>query len=216
MVLGSKSLQHMLDLARKYSTIGDCDRCMILHSNALLITTGLLELHRSVFEERVIATAEELLESGQKCRELLMLLADTARQTMEGEGQRIKDFITVLLPPSPSSWRFTDLKLSMITAGINRHPILKPLSVLSQLVVLRVPFSRSPHMGLEPSANKPWNSSWALHSRRLLRSISTSLRANTGESSWTRPRTRQDHQPITCLKLFWTNLLSPFGWGYLR
>jgi hypothetical protein len=101
--LGSEFLQHMLDLARKYSDIGDRDRCMILRSNALLTITGLLELHRSMFEECVIATIEELLESRQRCGELLILLANTVRQTMEGEGQRIKDFITVFPSPSCSS-----------------------------------------------------------------------------------------------------------------
>ena len=96
---GSESLQYMLDLARRYSAIEDRDRCMILRSNALLVITGLLELHRSVFDEGVEATMEELLESRQKCEELLMLLANTARQTLEEDGQRIKDFITVS-PPS--------------------------------------------------------------------------------------------------------------------
>lgn len=94
--LGSECLEHMLGLATKYSEIGDCDRCMILHSSALLTVTGLLELHRSIFEEGVIATTEELLGSRQKCEELLVLLANTAQQTMVGEGQRIKDFIAVL------------------------------------------------------------------------------------------------------------------------
>lgn len=96
---GSESLQYMLDLARRYSAIEDRDRCMILRSNALLVITGLLELHRSVFDEGVEATMEELLESRQKCEELLMLLANTARQTLEEDGQRIKDFIAV---PPPS------------------------------------------------------------------------------------------------------------------
>ena len=96
---GSESLQYMLDLARRYSAIEDRDRCMILRSNALLVITGLLELHRSVFDEGVEATMEELLESRQKCEELLMLLANTARQTLEEDGQRIKDFIMV---PPPS------------------------------------------------------------------------------------------------------------------
>lgn len=158
-VLGNETLQHMLDLARKYSNIGDCDRCMILRSNALLTITGLLELHRSVFEERVSVKAEELLESGQKCRELLILLADTARQTMEGEGQRIKDFITVFPSPSRFSRRLTDHKPSMIMAGVNCRAILKPSSVSSQLVVLRVPSFRFPHIGSELSTSAPWNSS---------------------------------------------------------
>lgn len=98
--MGSECLEHMLGLARKYSNIGDCDRSMILHSNTLLTITGLLELHRSIFEEGAIAATEDFLESRQKCKELLLLLANTAQQAMEGEGQRIRDFITVFLSRS--------------------------------------------------------------------------------------------------------------------
>lgn len=156
-LLGSESLQHMLDLARKYLDIGDCDRCMILRSNALLTITGLLELHRPVFKEGVRATAEEFLESRQKCGELLVLLAKTARQSMEGEGQRIKDFITVF--PSRSSWCLADYEISTTTAGIQCRVILRPLSVLSQLAVLHAPSSHIPHAASEPSANASWNSS---------------------------------------------------------
>lgn len=93
-VQGSECLQHIITLAKKYSDTGDRDRCMILRSNALLTITGLLELHRSVFQEGVITTKEELLESKQKCGELLARLANTARQTLEEDGQRIKDLIT--------------------------------------------------------------------------------------------------------------------------
>lgn len=92
---GSECLQHILTLAKKYSDTGDRDRCMILRSNALLTITGLLELHRPAFEEGVITTTEELQESRQKCQELLAHLANTARQTLEEDGQRIKDLITV-------------------------------------------------------------------------------------------------------------------------
>ena len=92
---GSECLQHMLGLARKYSNIGDRDRCMILRSNALFTITGLLELYRSVFEEGVVSTAEELLESRQKLEELLGLLVNTSQQTLEEDGQRIENFIMV-------------------------------------------------------------------------------------------------------------------------
>ena len=97
-VRGSECLQHMLGLARKYSDIGDRDRRMILRSNALLTITGLLELYRSVMRDGVVTMAEELLESRQKCRELLVLLASISRQTLEEDGQRIKNFITVPAP----------------------------------------------------------------------------------------------------------------------
>lgn len=100
-VPGSGCLQHMLGLARKYSDIGDWDRCLILRSNAMLTITGLLELHRSAVGEGVILNTGQYLESRQKCEELLVLLANTAQQKMEGEGKRIKDFITVF--PSRAS-----------------------------------------------------------------------------------------------------------------
>ena len=88
----------MLGLARKYSDIGDRDRCMILRSNALLTIAGLLELYRSVFEGGGVAMTEEFLESRQKCRELLILLAKTSRQMLEEDRQRIENFIMVSPP----------------------------------------------------------------------------------------------------------------------
>jgi len=109
-VRGSDCLRHMLDLARKYSQIGDHDRCMILRSNALLTIAGLLELYRSVFEEGVVATVEDFLESRQKCEELLVLLVDTLRDTMEEDGQRIENFIMVF-PPCRLPQRPTDCTL---------------------------------------------------------------------------------------------------------
>ena len=84
----------MVGLASKYSDVGDRDRCMILRSNTLLTIAGLLELHRPVFEDSTVAT-EDLLGSRRKCKELLIHLANTARQTMEEDGRRIEDFITV-------------------------------------------------------------------------------------------------------------------------
>ena len=96
---GSESLQHMLDLSRKYSDIGDRDRCIILRSNALFTITGLLELYRSVFEDGVVATTEAYLESRQRCGWLLALLANTSRETIEEDGQRIENF--VMVPPTP-------------------------------------------------------------------------------------------------------------------
>ena len=95
---GGECLQHMLGLARKYSDIGDRDRCMVLRSNAIFTITGLLELYRSVFWEGAVSTMEELLNSRQNCEELLVLLVDTSRQTMEEDGQRIGNFITVSPP----------------------------------------------------------------------------------------------------------------------
>ena len=85
----------MLGLARKYSDIGDRDRCMILRSNSLLTVTGLLELYRSILKEDEVTTTEELLESRRKCKELLVLLANTSRQMLEDDGQRIQNFIMV-------------------------------------------------------------------------------------------------------------------------
>lgn len=95
---GTEYLQHMLGLSRKYSDLGDRDRCMILRSNALFTITGLLELYRSVFEEGVVASTGALVESRQTCEELLVLLADTSRQTIEEDGQRIENFIMVSPP----------------------------------------------------------------------------------------------------------------------
>ena len=92
---GSEHLQHMLGLARKYSDIGDRDRCMILRSNALVTIAGLLELYRCIFGEGVVSTMEELLESRQKCEELLVLLTNTLQQTMEEDGRRIENIIMV-------------------------------------------------------------------------------------------------------------------------
>ena len=149
--LGSECLEHMLSLARKYSDIGDCDRCMILRSNALLTTTGLLELHRPALDGGVIFTTEEVLESRKKCEELLVLLANIAQQTMEGEGHRIRDFVTVFL--SRSSWRLTDHEPSTTTAEIGYCVIPRPSSVLSRPEVLRALSSRSPHILSESSTN---------------------------------------------------------------
>jgi len=95
---GSEYLQHIFSLTRKYSDIGDRDRCMILRSNALLTIGGLLELYRSVFEEGVVATAEEFLDSRKKCKELLILLANTSQKALEEDGQRIENFIMVFSP----------------------------------------------------------------------------------------------------------------------
>jgi len=83
----------MFGLAKKYSNIGDRDRCMILRSNALLAVTGLLELYRSVLREGAVVTTEEFLESRQKCGELLVLLANTLRQMLEEDGQRIRNIM---------------------------------------------------------------------------------------------------------------------------
>jgi len=133
-VNGSECLQHMLGLARKYSNIGDRDRCIILRSNALLTITGLLELYRSVLGEGVVATTEELLESRQSCGELLVLLANTSRQTLEEDGQRIKNFVMVS-PPRRLSQRLTDCDFSTTTIKIWRHMTLKQLFALFQLAV---------------------------------------------------------------------------------
>lgn len=119
-VRGSECLQHMLGLAKKYSDIGDRDRRMVLRSNALLTITGLLELYRSVMGEGVVTTAEEPLESRQKCGELLVLLANTSRQTLEEDGQRIKDFIMVSAPRRLSR-SLADCDFSMTTTRIWRH-----------------------------------------------------------------------------------------------
>lgn len=197
--LGTECLQHMLGLARKYSDIGDCDRCMILRSNVLLTVTGLLEVYRSVFEEGVITTTEEFLESRQKCAELLVLLANTARETMDGEGQRTKDFITVFSSRSP--WHLTDCNLSTTTEGMEGNAILKLSFVLFQLAVLRALSFHSFHILFEPSTKASSNSSCAHRFIKLLRSTSTLPQKNSGESCWMRQRTRQDHHQITCLKL---------------
>ena len=156
-VQGSECLQHIVTLAKKYSDTGDRDRCMILRSNALLTVTGLLELHRSVFEEGIIKTMEELLESKQKCGELLAHLANTARQTLEEDGQRIKDLITVLqfrlFRPVTDGW------FSTTTVGMQRRMTLKRLSALSQPAVLRVPSYHFPRIISEPSTSALWNDS---------------------------------------------------------
>jgi hypothetical protein len=138
----------MLGLAKKYSVIGDRDRCMILRSNALLTITGLLELYRSVLVEGVVATSEELLESRQKCGELLVLLANTSRQTLEEDGQRIKNFIMVS-PPRRLSQRLTDCDFSTTTTRIWRHMTLKQLFALFRLAVSRPLSYHFPHRASE-------------------------------------------------------------------
>ena len=114
---GSECLQRMLDLAKKYSGIGDRDRCMILRSNSLLTITGLLELYRSTLKGSVVTTTEDLPESSRKCEELLILLANTSRQMLEDDGQRIRSFIMVSkshkFPRRPA-----DCDLSTTTARI--------------------------------------------------------------------------------------------------
>lgn len=157
-VQGSECLQHTFSLTRKYSDIGDRDRCMILRSNALLTIAGLLELYRSVFEEGVVATAEELLESRRKCEELLVLLANTSQKTLEEDGQRIENFIMVF-PPGRSSKRLTDFDFSTTTTGIRRRMALKQSSALSQLVVLRPLSCHFPRRVLVPLTNTSWSGS---------------------------------------------------------
>jgi hypothetical protein len=139
----------MLVQARKYSDIEDRDRCMILRSNALLTIAGLLELYRSVFEEGVVATMEDLLESRQKCEEHLILLANISRQTMEEDGQRIKNFVTVS-PPRCLSQPLTDRDLSTTTAGIRHRMTLKQSSALSQLAASGLLSYHFPHRVLGP------------------------------------------------------------------
>jgi len=147
-VCGSECLQHMLGLARKYSDIGDRDRCMILRSSVLLSIAGLLELYRSVLKEGVVATKGELLESRQKCKELLVLLANTSLQTLKEDGQRIGNFITVS-SSRRSSQHLIDCDLSTITTGIWRGMILKQSFALSQPVVSGPPSYHFPHRRLE-------------------------------------------------------------------
>lgn len=155
---GSKSLQHMLGLARKYSDIGDRDRCMILRSNALLTITGLLELYRPVLEEAAISTTEELLESGQKCKELLVLLANTSRQALEEDGQRIGNFIMVS-PSRCSPKYFINCDFSTTATRIWLSLTLKQLFALSQLEVSRPPSYHFPRRVLESSTKASWNGS---------------------------------------------------------
>lgn len=155
---GSECLRHMLDLARKYSDIEDRDRCMILRSNALLTIIGLLELHRSVLGEGAVATAEECLESRQKCEELLTLLASTSRQTMEEDGQRLENFIMVF-PLRWLSLRLADYDLSMITTEIRRRTTLKQSSPSFQLAVSQALSYHSPRRASGSLTNALWNGS---------------------------------------------------------
>lgn len=157
-VRGSECLQHMLGLAKKYSDIGDCDRRMVLRSNALLTITGLLELYRSVIVEGVVTTVEELLESRQKCGELLVLLANTSRQTLEEDGQRIKNFIMVSAPRRLSRSP-ADCDFSMTTTRVWRHMTLKQLFALFRLAVSQPLSYHSPHRVSEPSTKALWNGS---------------------------------------------------------
>ena len=155
---GSEYLQHVLDLSRKYSDIGDRDRCMILRSNALFTITGLLELYRSVFEDGVVATMEAFLESRQRCEELLVLLADTSRQTIEEDGQRIENFIMV--PPARYlPQRLANCSCSTTTTGARLHTTLKRSSVLSQPGDSRLLSYHFPHRVSGPLANVLWNGS---------------------------------------------------------
>ena len=148
----------MLGLARKYSDIGDRDRCMILRSNAVLTITGLLELYRSVLGKGIVATTEELLESRQKCGELLVLLVNTSRQTLEEDGRRIENFIMVFSPHGLSQ-RLTDCNFSTTTTRIWRHMTLKQLFALFQLAV-SLPLSyHFPHRASESLTKASWNGS---------------------------------------------------------
>lgn len=157
-VRGTECLQHMLGLARKYSNIGDRDRCIILRSNALLTITGLLELYRSVFGQGAVATTGELLESRRRCGELLVLLANTSRQTLEEDGQRIKDFIMVS-PPRHLSQCLTDCNSSTNVTRIWRHMTLKQLFALFQAAVSRALSYHSPHRVSELLTRASWNGS---------------------------------------------------------
>jgi len=146
---GSESLQHILDLSRKYSDIGDRDRCMILRSNALFTITGLLELYRSVFEDGVVATTGAFLESRQRCEELLILLANTSRETIEEDGQRIENFIMVS-PPHYLPRFVANRGSSTTTTGARHHMTPKRSSALSQREVSRLLSYRFPHRVSEP------------------------------------------------------------------
>ena len=153
---GSECLQHMLDLARKYSDIGDRDRCMILRSNSLLTITGLLELYRPVLKGSMVTVTEDLPESSRKCGELLVLLADTSRQMLEDDGQRIRSFIMVS-KPHKFPRRPTDRDLSTTTARIWFRVTLKQSFALSQPGVLRLPSYHSPHRKSGSSTKTSWN-----------------------------------------------------------
>lgn len=155
-VCGSECLQHMLDLARKYSDIGDRDRCIILRSNSLLTITGLLELYRSVSKGSVVTNPEDVPESSQKCEELLILLANTSLRMLEDDGQRIQNFIMVSKSHNFSR-RPADCDLSMTTARIRPHVALKRSFVLSQLGVSRLLSCHFPHRKSGLSTKALWN-----------------------------------------------------------
>lgn len=148
----------MLGLARKYSDIGDRDRCMILLSNSLLTVTGLLELYRSILKEGVVTTTEEFLEPRRKCKELLVLLANTSRQMLEDDGQRIKNFIMV-----SQSHRFpldpTDCDVSTTTTRVQPRVTLKQSSALSQLGVSRLLSCHFPRRKSGSLTKALWNGS---------------------------------------------------------
>lgn len=148
----------MLGLAKKYSNIGDRDRCMILRSNALLAITGLLELYRSVLGEDAVVTTEEFLESRQKCGELLMLLANTLRQTLEEDGQRIKNFIMVSSPRRLFQ-HLVDYDFSTTRTRTWCHTTLKRLFALFQPAVLRALSYHFPRRVSESLTKASWNGS---------------------------------------------------------
>lgn len=156
--LGSEYLQHTLNLSRKYSDIGDRDRCMILRSNALFTITGLLELYRSVFEDGIIATTGAIQESRQRCEELLALLASTSRQTIEEDRERIENFIMVS-PPRYLSQRHAHCNCSTTTTGARHHMTLKQSSALFRLAVSRPLSYHFPRRALVPLANTWCNGS---------------------------------------------------------
>jgi len=155
---GNEYLQHVLNLSRKYSDIGDRDRCMIFRSNALFTITGLLELYRSVFEDGVVATMEAFLESRQRCEELIVLLANTSRQTIEEDGQRINTFIMVY-PPHYLSQFFADHGFSTTTTGARRRTTPKRSYALSQPEVSRLLSYHFPHRVSGPLAKVSYNGS---------------------------------------------------------
>jgi len=149
---GSENLQHILGLSKKYSDIGDRDRCIILRSNALFTITGLLELYRSVFEAGVVATTEEFLESRQRCEELLVLLANTSRQTIEEDRQRIENFIPVF-PPHYLPQFFADCDFSTTITGARLRMTPKRSSALSQSEISRPLFYHFRRRVSAPLAN---------------------------------------------------------------
>jgi len=131
---------------------------MILRSNALLTITGLLELYRSVFEEGAVATTEVFLESRQRCEELLVLLANTSRQTIEEDGKRIENFVMVP-PPRYLSECLADSGFSTTTTGVRHRMTLKQSSALSRLAVSPLLSCHFPHKVLGQLANALCNGS---------------------------------------------------------